>query len=64
MRRFCITPGCDEETGAYSKTGRENPYWCPKCDEVRIKRITASLNKMVADMDERAALADEGRGER
>lgn len=55
MKRFCIE-GCGRETGAYSRTGRQNPYWCPECDERRIKRITESLEKLVADGDRRAAL--------
>lgn len=48
MRRYCIgygdKPDCQNETGAYSKTGRRNDYWCPECDEKRITAISASLD--------------------
>ena len=45
MKRYCIE-GCGRETGAYSKTGRSNPYWCPECDEKRIERISKSLEQI------------------
>jgi len=45
-RRYCIE-GCGRETGAFAGTGRKNPYWCPECDEVRIKRVTRQLEELV-----------------
>jgi hypothetical protein len=42
--RKCYERGCDEPAG----TGW-GPMWCPKHDEERLDRITASLKSIVAD---------------
>ena len=53
MRRYCIE-GCGRETGAYSKTGRRNPYWCSECDEIRIARIGRQFEAIAQGMAEKA----------
>lgn len=54
-RKFCIE-GCGRETGAYSHMGRENPLWCPECDERRIHRITQSLEDIQKGMQRQREL--------
>jgi len=47
IRRYCVER-CGRETGAYSSTGRRNPAWCPRCDEVRIERISRQLEALAS----------------
>ncbi len=61
MRRYCIE-GCGRETGAYSRTGRRNPVWCPECDERRIERISKQLEALCVRYEPRPEAGKEGQG--
>ena len=43
---------CQNLTGKASRTGRENPYWCPECDEKRIEAISAGMDAIMARFKE------------
>ena len=41
---------CIECKRKYDKNeGRKNPYWCPECDEKRIKRIDEQLQTLISN---------------
>lgn len=29
-----------------------NPYWCPECNEVRVKKISSNLDDMIENFPE------------
>lgn len=43
--RRCITPGCGKDAGTLW-----SPHWCFECNVERIKRISSSLELIVARM--------------
>lgn len=52
----CIECGCE-----YDKTaGRQNPYWCPSCDEKRIDRIEKQLEEILEDLKRQKEEYDTG----
>ncbi len=43
---------CDNFTGAKSQTGRKNSYWCPVCDEIRIKGVGNQINELIEELEQ------------
>jgi hypothetical protein len=44
--KLCIEPGCDDPAGT-----AWGPYWCQRHNAERLDRISANLDRMLAEME-------------